>query len=355
MPRESLGYVHMVWVCPNCQNKNPGNFRFCRGCGAPQPVDVKFVQDDQQNLISDAKEIEQAKQGADVHCGFCGARNPSNAKDCQACGADLASGTKRTSGTVIGAFQNGPAAEVPCPNCGTMNPANALSCKGCGASLGVNAKKESTPAAAKKGLNWVVLAGIGVVIAAIIFFVILSSRTSDLSGTVSKLAWNRSISVLGLQPVQRQDWKSKIPSGASVGKCDLRLSGTSEQPAENSKKVCGTPYSVDKGNGYAEVVQDCSYEIYENYCSYTIQDWVVVNTAVQKGTDQNPSWPEPQLAQGQKLGDQAEAYTIVFLTDEGEKIYQTSDPNEFMSAVPHTRWTLKVNSFGSVVAIEPLD
>ena len=30
MPRESIGFVRMVWYCPNCQSKNPGNFRFCR-------------------------------------------------------------------------------------------------------------------------------------------------------------------------------------------------------------------------------------------------------------------------------------------------------------------------------------
>ena len=75
MPRESLGFVRMVWYCPNCQSKNPGNFRFCRGCGAAQPPEVEFKKDDQDVLITDVSEIEQAKLGADVHCGYCGARN----------------------------------------------------------------------------------------------------------------------------------------------------------------------------------------------------------------------------------------------------------------------------------------
>lgn len=357
MPRETLGYVRMVWICPNCQNKNPGNFRFCRGCGASQPADVRFVQETGQGLVQDANEIEQAAQGPDVHCGYCGARNPATAKECQSCGADMATGTKRESGTVVGVFQPGAAAEVPCPNCGTLNLDTDLTCKGCGAAL--TAKPVQPPAAqapaspAHKINPWVIAGILVVLLAACIAATMMLTRTSGTTGTVDRLQWERSIAILALQPVERQDWKNEIPSGAEVGTCEQRIYGESEQPEANAEKVCGTPYSVDKGNGYAEVVQDCKYEIYRDYCSYTVQDWAVVDTAVERGFDNVPAWPQVNLAEGQRQGNQRETFAIVFSTGDGEKTYQTSDESLFAAARPGTKWTLQVNSFGSIVSIEP--
>lgn len=356
MPRESLGFVRMVWVCPNCQNKNPGNFRFCRGCGAPQPPDVQFQADDQDVLLTDAKEIEQAKQGADIHCGYCGARNPAGAKDCVSCGADLATGTPRASGAV-GAFRPGAAAEVPCPNCGTLNPANATNCKSCGAPLALR-PAVAAPAAVRAFPKWLIFA-IGGCLLLTIFLIVMLTRTTASTGTVAQANWERQIEILALQPVERQDWKLEIPRDAKLGTCEERLYTTSDQPEANSKKVCGTPYKIDRGNGYSEVVQDCQYEIYRDYCSYTVMDWGLVNTAVERGGDTGkgpasaPFWPQVSLAQGQREGDRQEIYRITFMTGNGERVFTTRDPSLYDAARPGTRWKLTVNSFGEIVKIEP--
>lgn len=353
MPRETLGFIRMVWYCPNCQSKNPGNFRFCRGCGAAQPADVEFQKDDQDVLITDAKEIEQAKLGADIHCGYCGARNPANVKDCQACGADLATGTPRASGTVSGALQTEAAPETTCPACGSPNPATALTCSKCGASL-KTAPAKPQPARPASWPKWLPFAIIGLVILCILVIVFLTRTTAQV-GTVSSVAWLRSYPILELRDTEREDWKDEIPQEAVIGTCQQRQSGTSDQPTANSEKVCGTPYTVDKGNGYSEVVQDCVYEVYEDFCSYTIPEWTVVDSVTASGSDLNPYWPELNLASGQRSGDSSEQYTITFSTDEGTLVYKTSDASLFDSAEPGSRWTLEINSFGDIVAIEPAD
>lgn len=353
MPRESLGFVRMVWYCPNCQSKNPGNFRFCRGCGAAQPADVTFQKDDQDVLITDEKEIAQAKLGADVHCGYCGARNPANGKECTACGADLATATPRASGAVAGALQTGPVPMQNCPACGTPNPATALTCSKCGASL-KSAPAQAQPAQTQKTSfpRWLPIAIIAFVVLCILSIIFLT-RTTDQIGTVSALAWQRSYPILEQREVEKEDWKDQIPAEAIIGNCQEREYGVSDQPSDRSVKVCGTPYTVDKGNGYSEVVQDCQYEIYKDYCDYTIQEWTVIDTISVSGSDLNPYWPELNLNADQRAGDGSEQYDITFSTEEGNLIFETSDVSLYTSAELDSRWTLKINTLGEIVAIQP--
>ena len=40
-----------------------------------------------------------------------------------------------------------------------------------------------------------------------------------------------------------------------------------------------------------EAVQDCVYEVYEDFCEYETQTWVQVDTAVSSGRDLEPEGP----------------------------------------------------------------
>ncbi|NJN94563.1 MAG: zinc ribbon domain-containing protein [Anaerolineales bacterium] len=93
MTRKTLGYVKLIWNCPNCGSRNPGPQKTCSNCGTPQPDNVKFEQLPQSELVTDAAEIAQAKAGPDVHCYYCGSRNAASAKVCSQCGADLTQAT----------------------------------------------------------------------------------------------------------------------------------------------------------------------------------------------------------------------------------------------------------------------
>ena len=360
MAQESLGFIKLEWTCPQCGSRNPGPEKTCLGCGAPQPDDVQFVQAETQTLIADEKEIAQAKAGPDIHCAFCGARNPAGTETCTQCGADLKEGTKREVGQVIGAYQTGPEPQIACKNCGTMNKQSALKCIGCGASLQVAASPVAPPPSAPAAptsnrLAMIFVGGFLVLcLVVVVAWMVMASKTEGSNGVVQSAQWVSSVPILGLQPVPNQDWYDEIPADAQLGQCDERVFAIQDEPVENANKVCGTPYTVDRGSGYAEVVQDCQYEVLKDYCEYTIQDWVIVDTAILRGSDFSPQAPQPSLLEGQRLGDQQLEFSIVFETDQGDYTYNTSDINVFRQFSMGSEWLLNINAFDQIVSIEPL-
>ncbi|MEW5872101.1 MAG: zinc ribbon domain-containing protein [Chloroflexota bacterium] len=359
MSRESLGYVKLEWTCPKCGSRNPGPEKTCLSCGAPQPENVQFEQAQTQELIQDQAELAKAKAGADIHCAFCGARNPAGATTCSQCGADLKEGAKRQAGRVVGAFSTGPVKQVACPRCGTMNPETALKCAQCGAPTGVAPapSKVSQPARSAKPS----MLGIGLVAAfgalcliAIVVFVVLSLRTEGQNGVVQGVHWTTSVIVEARLPAEHQDWVDEIPADAQVGNCTQKVYKVQDEPAPNANKVCGTSYTVDKGSGYAEVVQDCRYEIMKDYCTYTVLEWQTFDTVQMEGTDYTPVWAEPQLTGEQRLGTRSQEFEVSFGTDEGQYTYTTTDLNQFTEFQVGSEWILNINTFGSVVSVEPV-
>ena len=363
MSQESLGYIKLEWNCPQCGGRNPGPQKTCVSCGAPQPDDVEFVQPAGAEIITDESEIAQAKAGPDIHCAFCGARNQDGAKQCSQCGADLSEGAKREAGQVLGAYQPGQVIEAPCPNCGQMNPENQLRCIYCGASTkswpAPAPSDAATPTgpAIQKGMSplarFALFGVIGLVLICIIGFVLLSFRTEAATGIVERVAWQSIILIESLQPVTYQAWWDEIPAEATPGACISKVRYVQDEPAPNANEICGTPYTKDTGSGFAEVVQDCRYEILEDYCDYTVMEWREADQASLSGDDFSPVWPQPQLENGQRLGEQRQSFTIYLQNDEGQETYSLSDPEMFRRFQIGSEWTLNINSFGAVMSVEP--
>lgn len=358
MARKTVGYVRLEWTCPRCGAKNPGPQQTCISCGGPQPEDVEFQQSQGQQLLDEEAAAQAAQAAPDIHCGFCGTRNPADAVVCKQCGGDLKEGAKREAGQVLGAFSAESVADMACPNCGQPNPVTALKCASCGASLAAAPapKPAAVPAAPKKLSPVMILLGIlglGVLVVICIALIGLFTKTSDVVATVQNASWTTSIPIEAFQPVNRADWKEKIPAGAQVGSCDYRYSYTSDQPEPVSTEVCGTPYTVDQGTGFGEVVQDCTYRVYEEYCNYSISEWTVVDTLTLQGNDLSPRLPQPSLANNQRLGQASETYTIVFSTGDGSLTYQTSDLDVFRQAQVGSRWNLTLNALGGIRSVEP--
>lgn len=330
MARKSLGFVPLIWQCPYCETKNPGPIKSCTSCGAPQPEDVEFlrVDEDEFNFIKDEALIRMAKAGPDIHCPYCGTRNPATAELCSKCGGELSVGGKaRQTGQrvrAVGETQEPPPAPVPEPK-----------------------KKRS------RLFSVFAIIALLAVIAGCIVAAMLLLRTDDVTASVEGVEWERRIAIQEYTTVTESDWRDEIPAGADLQSCTQEHRTTSDQPQPNATEVCGEEYVEDTGTGLGEVVQDCVYEVYDDYCDYTVMDWVVVETVTDSGQNLQPSWPDPTLSGDQRLGQREETYTIVFSGDGETYTYTTSDEGLFMMAEPGSRWELSVNTFGAVQSIEP--
>jgi len=357
MARKVKGYIELYWNCPACGSENLGSHAYCTSCGGPQPQNVDFHQGSRQQLITDAEKLKRAKAGADIHCGFCGTRNPASAATCSQCGSELKLGARRAGGKVIGAFSEGAAAPIQCSNCGTMNAGTRLKCGSCGSALarGAPPKKEVPAAAAKPMSTTTLLIGAGVLVALCALVYFLFFRTQAVVGTVTAVHWTRSVAIEAFGPVSLQGWQDELPAEAEDVSCREQVRYTQSEPPASGRydEVCGTPYNVDTGGGFAEVVQDCEYQVYAQFCSYTADAWLPVSTVEVQGSGLNAAWPAPALSAVQRLGEQDAAYQCVFEAGGKTYTYTADSFEEFSRCVIGSTWTLEINTLGGVAAISP--
>lgn len=354
MPQETVGYVNLEWTCKRCGSKNLGTTKICSSCGNVMSETDKFELPAQLELIKDEAVIAKAERGPDVTCQYCGARNAADAKTCSQCSADLTQATARQSGEVLGAFSDEKKPDVKCPYCGAMNPATALKCSNCAGSLAARPvdQAKAPPTTPAKVNRLPLFIGIGVAVVAIILCGLLFFRTTDTSAAVRAVQWQRAIEIMEERSVQHETWRDQIPSGVAVGACELKVRGTQDEPAPNSEKICGTPYTVDTGTGAGKVVQDCQYEVKDDWCAYTQLEWTVVDSVVLKGADANAEWPTANLRADQREGDRQESYVVFFSSDGKEYQLTVASAGDLVKYVVGSRWKLKVNALGGVVSAE---
>lgn len=347
MPTKTVGYIKLEWTCPNCGTRNPGPEKTCRNCGSPQPENVQFERGADSSLIADEQEIKQAAAGADIHCGFCGTRNPAGAETCSQCGADLREGKKRESGRVIA-----PAAAAPqqmtCANCGQPNPATALSCANCGAPLPRLAPAapslaagDSKPPGMSSRKKLAIIGGVAAVLALCalaVALLVIPSKT--VSAAVQAVAWQTTVSVEEQEEAHYSDQTGSPPSDA------YNVSSRTE-----NEEVC-EDRTVDTGGGYAEVQQVCQSES-TTYYSYTVLEWQTVDTLTRQGADLDPAWEDPPITQGQRRGEDQADYTVVFAGEGDTYTYSPDSMAEFQQYEIGSEWQLQLNALGGVVGVEP--
>jgi hypothetical protein len=351
MPRKiSKGFVELEWVCPNCEGRNKGSRKTCENCGAPQPENVKFQRAADEKLVTDENVAAAAKAGADIHCGFCGTRNPATAATCSQCGGDLAEGKKRQAGGLMQAAPTPPKA-VNCTNCGFENPGTARTCKQCGAPLSTTAALK--PLAAQAGasaaaptqpqkINWLLFGGIGafLVLCCIAVVALFFVPSKSLQGTVENVYWQTSVPLQEVRAVDYSNQAGSPPSDAYNVSCHTE----SEQVCEDR--------TVDQGNGFAEVVTEC-YDQSTDYCSYTVDEWTTIQSYDLSGYDLYPQYDQPATYSSQRLGNPSEQFTVTFSTSSGQQTYSPDSVSEFQQFQIGSTWTIKLNALGSVISVEP--
>ena len=187
----------------------------------------------------------------------------------------------------------------------------------------------------------------------IVLIMALTSKQDTLTGSVRNVAWTRSVIIEQYGLVTRQDWLDEIPADATLGSCEMKYHHTQDQPTVNSEEVCGTPYTVDSGTGVGEVVQDCEYRVFLDYCEYQINDWQTYDELTIQGTDLNPAWPDTPLSDIQRFGEQKENYAVYFTTEDGILEYNPGTESQFLRCRPGSEWLLSTNAFGKIIEIEP--
>jgi ribosomal protein L40E len=347
--RRTLGYVQNEWTCPNCSTRNKGSAKTCESCGAPQPENVQFELGADQKFVTDENQIKAAQAGADIHCGFCGARNPATAETCSQCGGDLKEGKAREAGRVMQAPPPPPKV-IKCNNCGTENPGTNSVCSNCGAALPkpvaaqAVAPKPVMPAAkpvtAKKP-NWLLIGGIAgfLALCCVAIGFLFLFPTSSTQATVTDVHWQTNVPVQEIQAVRYADEKGNPPSDAYNESCHTE-----------SKDVCEQK-TVDKGNGYSEVVEECHTESTQ-YCSYTVDEWTTIQTYTLDGNDLQPVYDSPNLSSDQRIGDKSEEFTVNFSTEKGDKTYSPGTVSEYQQFDIGSTWNLKLNALGGIVSVE---
>jgi hypothetical protein len=353
--RRTIGYIQNEWTCPNCGTRNKGGTKTCENCGAPQPENVQFELPSEQKIVTDQEQIKAAQKGADIHCPFCGTRNPADAKTCSQCGGDIAEGKAREAGRVMQAPPPKPKI-VKCDNCGVENPGSNAVCSNCGSPLpkiaapqavapGVIPAQQAagTVGSKPKKTNWLMIGGIVGLLAiccvaiAALFFI----PTKSVQATVVDVHWQTSVPVQEIRAVDYSNERGSPPSGAYDVSCH-----------NESQEVC-EQRTVDKGNGYSEVVEECHTEI-EQYCSYTVDEWTTIQTYTLDGNDLQPIYESPNLSSDQRLGSESEQLTVVFSTGDGEqKEYSPSSIAEYQQFQVGSTWTLRMNALGGITSVEP--
>jgi len=185
------------------------------------------------------------------------------------------------------------------------------------------------------------------------FLVRALGQTTTTVGTVDAAQWTYSIEMEQLGPVEHEAWHDQVPSGARLGGCTSRLRQTVDEPVPGATEVCGTPYVEDTGTGHGRVVQDCQYQVADDWCRFTVQEWISAGEEEAAGSDMNPFWPAVATSAGRRERGRVETYRVSFDADGSRPVYGPASLDEFQQFVPGSRWELEVNRMGGVVAVEP--
>ena len=144
-----------------------------------------------------------------------------------------------------------------------------------------------------------------------------------------------------IRPVDYSNQSGSPPSDAYNVSC-----------RDESQDVCENK-TIDKGNGYSEVVEECHTET-DTYCSYTVDQWTTIQTYSLEGNNLQPVYDDPSVSSSdQRIGDKSEELTVTFSTEAGgQETYSPSTITDFQQFTIGSTWTLKLNALGGVVSVE---
>ncbi len=313
MSKIVMGY----WDCPYCDTKGVrGDQAVCPSCGRPRGQVRFYMKGQAQNQArraDDTADIEyideetarHVNRNPDWYCSFCETLNSDNADTCRSCGASRSD-----------------------------SEANYFQMR---AKLDA-ARATATPATGRRSSKSFLLILAVLALAIVGLFTYLNGNTTSGDYLLSGVSWERHIQVEQHILYHESGWS--VPAGGTitgqrseVHHYDNVVDHYENVEVQRSRRVIDhyeTTYTYnDLGNGLFEQVphENPVYKTeyytdterrpvykqvarYQTRYDYDIMRWTPTRTASASGTDQQPYWPDPQLANDEREGDRAEAYRI---------------------------------------------
>lgn len=346
-----LGTYQMLWDCPNCETpKLLGlTHRCCPNCGTPQDPKRRYFPSDEDKVAVE----DHRFSGADKVCPHCEAPNGALCHFCMACGAPLdeakeagrRSSQEVASGQGFGADSAKAARDDHrAQRDAKRRPADAEPPKKKGGCLGLGCG--------------------GLILVAIVAFVVLFVFKREVALEVTGHTWQRTVDVEIYGPVEKSDWCDQMPRGAS------ELSRSQEKRSTNKVEDgedCSTK-RVDQGDGTFKEQEECKprYKeepVYDDKCRFTVDAWSLSRTLKNAGTAQSPlpAWPPVKLARtGDCLGCEREGakkatYTVNFKQPDGDASSCEASEATWNKLTVGSKWKGKTTLAGGLDcdALEP--
>lgn len=267
----------MLWDCPTCGAKAllGVTHRHCPSCGSPQDPEARYFPEPGSEVVAQGHKWV----GSDKICRYCGSPNGAASAHCGNCGAALdgAAEAKLVEDPVV-----------------VRKPAAVSS--------GAPARRSGGSLVRK------VLAGVVLVLVAVLALVLWMRSTTDRSVRVVDSRWERRVLLERFGPVQGSGWCDQAPS-------DGRLQGRTSKVRSHDRIPDGESCSdrrVDQGDGSFRIETDCrtTYReepVYDDWCTWTVVRWQPAGELLTQGTRAaTPVWAA-FTSEGTGMGSRREA------------------------------------------------
>ncbi len=339
--------VELTWNCPYCGRKNRGRDRECVGCGKPRGKETEHDIKDHVAVL-EGEEAKKHIKGPDWLCDYCGSYNPAEMRRCESC--DAPRGASKDYFAVRKEQEKKEQEEKE----SVYYQADSTDF------IGDHGRKLLKEAEFWNRLMpiFAAVSGIGV-IGLLIWFVIWAATPQQLTGTVTDLTWETSISLEEFTTIEDEGWYP--PSDARIKYSQERYYDTIQEidhydtvtePVTKYRTVQDPDYVYytyeDQGNGYALEVEHrvpqshqepyIDYEskevpvyrdvdIFETWYWYEYDRWLTIDTkkaSGDKGEEEDPVL-EPD-GPDQRTTDYSRSYEARIVSD--EETYDTAISKE---------------------------
>lgn len=351
-----MGY----WDCPYCQNtKIKGTEQVCPSCGHQRDKDIKYYMD-RDNVEYLSEEAAKTKgKGADWICPYCDSMNSAHETFCIACGAPREE-------SKYDYFQREDKAKSEPSSHAQESPPHSSS-----ASSGNSQRNIQHSNPSRKYAKISVFAALLVLLAAGLFFMLKPKDTVFIANSVD---WYTTVSVEAYETVQESDWS--IPSGGREQYHQEEIYGYDKEidyyeTVEKSRDVkvgSHTEYEYeDNGDGtYKEIaieVDDYDTEtyteqvpvykdvpIYRTKYYYDIDKWIPKREVTNSGTDDTPTYKDPELESNERESNRRTEYKITGYLIEKEDKIRTLEVSEYVwkRFLENKRQKCKANRLGEI-------